>query len=72
LALASAKPELLTCKTCHKTVFEKVEAGQFLLNQEWLDQGLPLAKLIIDRYSLGGGVIYRCMGCGRLANEPRT
>ncbi len=66
------KPNLLTCKTCHKTVFEKVEAGQFQLNQDWLDKGLPLPKHIVDEFTLGGCVVYRCLGCNRLANEPRT
>lgn len=55
-------------------MFEKVEAGQFLLKQDWLDNGLPLPKHIVDEYTLGGGVVYRCLNpeCGKFANKPRT
>jgi hypothetical protein len=62
----------LTCKHCGNTLFEKVEIGQFLVKQDWLDKGLPLPKKIIDEYSQGGGAYYRCFECRALANKPTT
>jgi len=64
--------KLLTCKHCGSTVFVKLEAGQYLFRQDYLDQGLPLPKHIVDEYTLGGGVVYRCLECDKLVNQPRT
>ena len=64
--------DTLTCKHCGGTLFEKVEMGRFRFKQDWLDKGLPLPKKIIDEWSLGGGVVYRCLECRKLANKPRT
>lgn len=62
----------LTCKRCGGALFEKVEIGQFQFKQEWLDRGLPLPKKIVDEWSQGGGIVYRCFECDTLANKPRT
>lgn len=70
LASANLLPTL-TCKHCGNTLFEKLQVGQFQLKQDWLDKGLPLPKKITDEWSHGGGVIYRCFECGKLANKPK-
>lgn len=64
--------QTLTCKHCSGTIFEKLQVGQFQVKQQWLDKGLPLPKKIVDEWSQGGGIVYRCFECGKLANEPRT
>ena len=61
----------LVCRNCGGVVFEKLELGQYRYKPDWLERGLPLPKLMIDEWTAGGGLVYRCFSCGKLANEPR-
>lgn len=60
----------LTCRHCGCTIFEKLQAGEFLLKPDWQSKGLPLPKRIVNEYSLGGGCAYRCLHCNTLADGP--